>query len=164
MCLHGAAASISCDDYKSILVRRQEHFDFDATMHLSFAPGEGEEAGLCIYMSNKHHYEIALTKLDGEQCLSIRRQIGKLKAIEEKVPYEGNEVVLQLNGRRREYNFSYSKDGKEFTTLGGGESQYLSTEAGGCFTGNVIGLYASGNGKEAKNDAYVTKFTYKAVK
>jgi len=115
-------------------------------------------------MSNRHHYEIALTKLDGEQCLIIRRQIGKLKAIEEKMPYEGNEVILQLNGRRREYNFSYSKDGKEFTILGGGESQYLSTEAGGCFTGNVIGLYASGNGKEAKNDAYVTKFTYKAVK
>ena len=162
--LHGAAASISCDDYKSILVRRQEHFDFDATMHLNFTPAEGEEAGLCIYMSNKHHYEIALTKIDGEQCLIIRRQIGKLKAIEEKVPYEGSDVVLQLNGRRREYNFSYSKDGKEFTTLGGGESHYLSTEAGGCFTGNVIGLYASGNGKEAENDAYVTKFTYKAVK
>ena len=61
-------------------------------------------------------------------------------------------------------HFSYSKDGTEFTVLGGGESQYLSTEAGGCFTGNVIGLYASGNGKEAKQDAYVTKFTYKAVK
>lgn len=164
LCLHGTAASISCDDYKSIVVRRQEHFDFDATMYLSFAPEEGEEAGLCIYMSNKHHYEIALTKLDGEQCLILRRQIGKLKAIEEKVPYSGHEVVLQLNGRRTEYNFSYSRDGKEFITLGGGESNYLSTEAGGCFTGNMIGLYASGNGKEAKQDAYVTKFTYRAVK
>ena len=164
LCLHGNAASISCDDYKSILVRRQEHFDFEATMHLEFSPAEGEEAGLTIYMSNLHHYEIALTKLDGEQCLIIRRQIGKLKAIEEKVPYAGSEVILKLIGRREEYNFAYSADGTDFTILGGGESQYLSTEAGGCFTGNMIGLYASGNGKEAKNDAHVTKFTYKAKK
>lgn len=164
LCLHGNAASISCDDYKSIVVRRQEHFDFEATMHLEFSPEEGEEAGLTIYMSNLHHYEIALTKLDGEQCLIIRRQIGKLKAIEEKIPYEDSKVVLKLIGRREEYSFAYSADGTNFTTLGGGESQYLSTEAGGCFTGNMIGLYASGNGKEAKNDAHVTKFTYKAIK
>ena len=164
LCLHGNAASISCDDYKSILVRRQEHFDFESTMHLEFSPEEGEEAGLTIYMSNLHHYEIALTKLDGEQCLIIRRQIGKLKAIEEKVPYAGSEVVLKLIGKREEYNFAYSANGTDFTILGGGESQYLSTEAGGCFTGNMIGLYASGNGKEAKNDARVTKFTYKAIK
>ena len=160
VCLHGAAASISCDEHKAILVRRQEHFDFDATMNLEFIPDENEEAGLCIYMSNQHHYEIALTKLQGEQCLILRRQIGKLKAIEAKVPYAKNEVVLRLNGRRHTYDFSYSEDGVNFVELGGGESQYLSTEAGGCFTGNVIGLYASGNGKEAKQNAYVRRFSY----
>ena len=161
--LHGAAASVCDDTYKTILVRRQEHFDFEATMYLNFAPAEGEEAGLSIYMNNQHHYDIALTKLDGEQCLIIRRQIGKLKAMEAKIPYNGNEVVLKLNGSREEYALSYSKDGEEFTKLGCGESQYLSTEVGGCFTGNMIALYASGNGKEATQDTYVTKFTYRAL-
>lgn len=161
--LHGAAASVCEDTYKTILVRRQEHFDFEAVMNLSFAPAEGEEAGLSIYMNNQHHYDIALTKLDGEQCLIIRRQIGKLKAMEAKVPYDEKEVVLKLNGSKEEYALSYSKDGNEFTILGSGESQYLSTEVGGCFTGNMIALYASGNGKEAENDAYVTKFVYKAL-
>ncbi len=164
LCLHGAAASISCDDCKTMLVRRQEHFEFEAAMWLSFEPAEGEEAGLCIYMNNKHHYEIALTKSEGEQCLILRRQIGKLKAVEAKVPYDKREVVLKLAGKREEYLFSYSSDGKEFCPLGGGESRYLSTEVGGAFTGNMIGLYASGNGKEAKTDAYITKFTYKEVK
>ena len=164
LCLHGAAASISCDDYKTILVRRQEHFEFDAVMHLRFSPDEGEEAGLCIYMNNRHHYEIALTKLEGEQCLILRRQIGSLKAVEARVPYAENEVMLALNGKRDYYGFSYSADGEKFTELGGGESQYLSTEAGGCFTGNYIGIYASGNGREAENDAYVRKFTYTVVK
>jgi len=164
LCLHGAAAPISGDDYKTILVRRQEHFDFEATMKLSFVPGEGEEAGLCIYMNNRHHYEIALTNAAGERCIILRRQIGSLKAVEAKVPYAGTEVILKLSGKKDFYSFSYSTDGREFTELGGGESQYLSTEAGGCFTGNFIGMYASGNGKEAENDAHVTRFTYRSLK
>lgn len=163
LCLKGAAASLDKDEYKTLLVRRQEHFDFDATMELSFAPGEREEAGICIYMNNRHHYEAALTKLEGKQYLILRRQIGTLKAVEAKMPYEGTEVVLRLNGRREAYHFSYSTDGSTFTEMGGGESQYLSTEAGGCFTGNFIGLYASGNGKKAEQAAYVKRFTYRAV-
>ncbi|MBO5353954.1 MAG: glycoside hydrolase family 43 protein [Lachnospiraceae bacterium] len=164
LCLKGAAASLDKDDYKTLLVRRQEHFDFEAEMQLSFAPEEGDEAGICIYMNNRHHYEAALTKQDGEKYLILRRQIGKLKAVEAKIPYEGTEVVLKLSGRRESYRFSYCADGKEFKELGSGESQYLSTEAGGCFTGNFIGLYATGNGKEAERAAYVRGFTYKAVR
>ena len=163
LCLHGAAAAISSDEYKTILVRRQEHFDFEATMHLSFSPEEGEEAGITIYMNNRHHYELALTKEQGENCLILRRQIGKLEAVEAKIPYDSTEVVLKLSGRRESYDFSYSVDGTGFRPVGGGESWYLSTEAGGCFTGNFIGLYASGNGTVAKNNAYVRKFTYRAV-
>ena len=162
LCLKGAAASLQEDTYKTLLVRRQEHFDFDAKIELSFAPEENEEAGLCIYMNNRHHYEIALTKQDGKQYLILHRQIGKLQAVEAKVLCEETKVVLQLSGTREYYHFSYSTDGKEFTELGSGESQYLSTEAGGCFTGNFIGLYASGNGKEAKQPAYVRSFSYKA--
>ncbi len=164
LCLKGAAASLEKDEYKTLLVRRQEHFAFEADMLLSFAPGENEEAGICIYMNNLHHYEAALTKQKGIQYLILRRQIGKLKAVEAKIPYEGTEVVLKLSGRRESYQFSYSADKKVFTELGNGESQYLSTEVGGCFTGNFIGLYASGNGKEAGQAAYVRHFSYKAVK
>ncbi len=162
--LHGNEAPISSDDCKAMLVRRQEHFDFDAAMYLSFIPEEGEEAGIAIYMNNRHHYELALTKERGETVLILRRQIGSLQAVEQRIPYAGSEVVLQLNGRRNFYGFSYSTDGTEFHYAGGGESQYLSTEAGGCFTGNFIGIYASGNGKEAKNDAVVTRFSYRAVR
>lgn len=163
LCLKGAAPSLEEDACKTLLVRRQEHFGFEAEMELSFIPGEGDEAGICIYMNNRHHYEAALTKRDGETYLILRRQIGKLKAVEAEIPYEGTEVTLRLSGRREEYRFSYSADGTGFTELGSGESQYLSTEAGGCFTGNFIGLYAAGNGKKAEQAAYVRSFTYKAV-
>ena len=40
---------------------------------------------------------------------------------------------------------------------------YLSNLKDACI-GGVIGLYASGNGKEAENDAHITKFTYKVMK
>ena len=38
--------------------------------------------------------------------------------------------------------------------IGEGEAQYLTTEVGGCFTGNYIGLYAS------KGEALFTEFSY----
>lgn len=165
-----AKTGLSEDEEKAILVRRQEHFGFATTVEYKFAPEEKEEAGLTIYMNPKHHYEIALTKLEGKQCVILRRQIGSLKAVEEIHPYQGEDIVLKLTGTKERYEFSYAakqeaeeKGEAAFTTIGGGETWYLSTETGGCFTGNYIGIYASANGAESENRACATAYTYEAV-
>ena len=44
--------------------------------------------------------------------------------------------------------------------IGAGETQYLTTEAGGCFTGNYIALYASGNGTDMTAPAKFRRFSY----
>lgn len=145
--LHGNEAAIWDDEEKAILCRRQEHMDFCTETELSFTPDqEKEEAGLAIYMNNRHHYEVALTMLGGERCLILRRQIGTLKAIEKAIPYTKGRVTLRLKGTKETYSFAYKPEGEDsFTEIGKGETGYLSTEAGGCFTGNYIALYASGN-------------------
>ena len=154
--LHGNENDLSSSNVKSILCRRQEHFDFTAqlTLCMETIPENGE-SGLAIYMNNRHHYEIAMTMIHQKRCLIIRRQIGRLNAVENIIEYENNTVILQLTGSREEYTFAYCSSEQELpVTIGSGEAQYLTTEVGGCFTGNYIAIYAT------DADAICKKFVY----
>ncbi len=164
LALYGNEISVSEDDYKAILCRRQEHIEFIAETLLQYNPEEGSEAGITIYMNNLHHYEAAITCINGEKAIIIRRQIGTLKAVEKIINYSGNSVIFRLAGNKSFYSFSYSENGTDFSDIGSGETGYLSTEVGGCFTGNYIGLYASGNGKKITKPAIFKKFSYKSIK
>ncbi len=157
MILHGNQYSLSDNMPKSILCRRQEHFDFTAQLVLSMKMiPEGGEAGISVYMNNRHHYEAAMTMKNQKHCLITRRQIGKLTAIENIIAYDNETVILQLTGSRDEYHFSFlSDETASAISIGSGETQYLTTETGGCFTGNYIAIYA------ANANAVCKKFVYK---
>ena len=158
--------TLSDDKPKAILVRRQEHFHFTATATLTLeSVNAGSEAGITIYMNNRHHYEAALSTVgNGEYFLILRRRIGSLQAVEARIPFHCNTVQFILTGDKNHYTFSYldvkpasaafpgAVDASVF--IGEGEAQYLTTEVGGCFTGNYIGLYAS------KGEALFTEFSY----
>lgn len=164
--------TLSDDKPKAILVRRQEHFHFTATATLTLeSVNAGSEAGITIYMNNRHHYEAALSTVgNGEYFLILRRCIGSLQAVEARIPFHCNTVQFILTGDKNHYTFSYldvkpdenpmpasaafpgAVDAPVF--IGEGEAQYLTTEVGGCFTGNYIGLYAS------KGEALFTEFSY----
>ena len=47
--------------------RRQQHFDCAARTLLDFDPAsDNEEAGLAVYMNERHHYEIAVVAMRGQ--------------------------------------------------------------------------------------------------
>lgn len=162
--LCGNAVSLSEDAPKTWLGRRQEHFCCEAEVKLSFVPTKnGEEAGLTIYMNPAHHYEIAKTMLDGKACVILRRRIGSLQAIETVVPCDAEHLTLRLVCTRERYEFFFSAAESAMTSVGSGETNYLTTEAGGCFTGNYIALFASGNGTDCANAALVHEFRYTPV-
>ena len=159
--LHGNGVSLWEDAPKAWLGRRQEHFCCTAETALAFVPGqEGEEAGLTVYMNPGHHYEIARTMRDGVDCIILRRRIGALCAVEKAVPCHGGTVTLRLSCDRYWYRFAFAEDGGAMQEIGAGETQYLTTEAGGCFTGNYIALYASGNGTDMTAPAKFRRFSY----
>ena len=132
-------------------VRTELHFNREKDM---------EEAGLTIYMNHQHHYEVALTQLDGLKCLIVRRQIGSLWKIENVINYESDLVFLEIEANKENYIFKFSKDGVEYNEIGQGETAYLTTEVGGAFTGNYFGLYTTGNGKNCTNGAIFKNFEY----
>lgn len=146
--MHGNEVSLWEDAPKAWLGRRQEHFCCTVEADLHFIPQqEGEEAGLTVYMNPAHHYEIARIMRDGRDCVILRRRIGGLCAVEQVLPYSDETMTLRLECDRDRYRFSFRTADGTVQPVGSGETQYLTTEAGGCFTGNYIALYASGNGK-----------------
>ncbi len=162
--LLGNAVSLSEDAPKTWLGRRQEHITCTAQMTMQFSPKEdGEEAGLTIYMNPGHHYEIAYTRMGGQNVVILRRRIGSLQAIEAKIPCAANHLTLYLACNRERYAFSYAADEGDLIPVGSGETSYLTTEVGGCFTGNFIAMYASGNGKNCTVTAEVTSFNYDPI-
>lgn len=159
--LFGNENGLSSTDSVAWIGRRQEHIDCAARTQLHFQRKQnGEAAGITIYMNNRHHYEVALTQIDDKGYIIFSRRIGSLWRVEKQIPYGKDDVILELHCSREYYSFWYGKTKDELNFLGKGETDYLTTEVGGTFTGNYIGLYATGNGNKCKEGAIFKWFEY----
>lgn len=161
LCLYGNANRLKDADTLAWIGRRQQHHVSETCVTLSFpASQEGEEAGLTVFMNNRHHYEAALCFENQKRKLIFRRQIGSLQRVEAEVDYAPERVRFKLTSDREFYVISYQAADGTWKELGRGETQYLTTEVGGRFTGNYIALYASGNGSPCKNGAVFSDYSY----
>jgi len=160
LCLHGNERSLKDPARLAWIGRRQKHHVCRARVTLSFpCVQEGEEAGITIYMNDRHHYEAALTCKDGERKILFRRQIGSLVGAEV-LPTPGALVTFLMEADQKMYRFSIQNPDGSRTSLGQGEVRYLTTEVGGAFTGNYIALYSCGNGQKCQTEAVFTDFSY----
>lgn len=161
--LYGNEHTLSEADTVAWIGRRQQHHNSKTRVTLEFNPTRnGEEAGVTVFMNNRHHYEVALMMKEGVRKLIFRRQIGTLWKIENEMKWNEGEVtiVVESSKEREMYTFSYLlADGQE-KLIGTGETAYLTTEVGGSFTGNYIALYASGNGNRCLAPAIFKNYRY----
>lgn len=169
--LYGTKNPIISSDEVAWVGYRQKHHEFTAKIYMNFKNlDEGSEAGLTIYMNNKHHFELFTAVIDGDKWLVFRRRIGSLIREDRISMLTDDDIKIKLEalkGKNGEnlYRFSYNENGEWFEA-GEGDADYLTTEVGGRFTGNYIALYASGNGKNSKSAVRFDSFDYvgKAVK
>ncbi|MBN1867936.1 glycoside hydrolase family 43 protein [Candidatus Sumerlaeota bacterium] len=161
--LHGSAVTLDDVASPAFVCRRQQHFRFRAATLLDFIPREeNEEAGLTVFANEKHHYEIALARIEGKRHAIVRRRIGDLTAIvaREAVGEEGP-VRLEMSGDETLYRFSCCLPGeREPRVLATAMTRYLTTEVAGGFTGAMIGLYATGRGRPCDAPADFDWFDY----
>lgn len=165
LCLHGSGITLNDIDSPALIARRQQHFDCIVRTKLEFYPvNEGEEAGLTVFYNNEHHYEIAVTRMDGLNQVIVRRRIGDLSAVVAQEPLMEKSLVLIIKADKYQYAFGYSRDSSAEKFLCQGGTQYVSTEATKIsFTGVYFGLYATGNGKRCSVPAYFDWFDYEIL-
>jgi len=157
----GSASTLDTIDLPSFVGRRQVAFEGHVATLLDFpSTAANEEAGLTVFMNERHHYEIAVT---GERCVIVRRRIGSLACEVARARFEQMPLVLRIDSTADTYTFSYHVDGEAPHLLAKAETRYLSTEVAGGFTGVFWGLYATGNGQLCRTPAYFDWFEHSSV-
>lgn len=133
---------------------RQRHFHVQATAVLEFSPAEeAVEAGLTVFHTNEHHYDLIVTRRGGKRAAVLRRTVGDMQVESAPVtlPDEGK-LTLRVEAEKLAYRFYAGGAEDALALIGQGRSQLLSTEMMlGTFTGCFIGLFAQGQpGAKAK--------------
>ncbi len=138
---------------------RQRHFDVTADAVMTFAPTEGAEAGITVFHTNEHHYDLLVTEREGRRAAILRRRAGDMQVESAPVflPEEGD-ISLRIKADRLHYEFFAGAVGRELQKVGEGRTQLLSTEMMfGTFTGCFLGMACQGKmGARAR----FTRFTY----
>ena len=162
LCLKGSPVTLDEIDSPAFVGRRQQHVDCCASALLDFAPQhDGEEAGLTVLMNHRHHYEIALTRLDGRRTVIVRRRIGDLQAVVAREPAPDGPVTLIVKADTGKYAFSFASGDGTPRALAEAETRYVSKEVAGGFTGVYLGMYATGNGRRSSGVAGFDWFEYR---
>ncbi|MDR1344914.1 MAG: glycoside hydrolase family 43 protein [Tannerellaceae bacterium] len=146
----------------SFLGRRQTEHSFTATTLLDFhSSSDNEEAGITLIQNNTHHYDLTFRKKGDQNVIQLRVRLGSLSHIVAEHSIAGSQTLLRIKGSPLQYSFHFADPGNgEYTEIGRLDTRYLSTEVAGGFTGVMIGLYASSNGKPTKAKAYYDWFDY----
>jgi xylan 1,4-beta-xylosidase len=139
----------------SDLGRKQTSFHFKAETIMEFNPsGENQETGLTTFLNDKHHYDFFVAMRNGSRCLFVRKTVGDIVCEVTKVKLEAGSVILRIIADAEKYQFQFSTgQAKEYTTVATGLTQYLGTELASTWTGVVIAMYATGNGKKSAQPA-----------
>ncbi len=147
----------------SFVGRRQTEHRFKASTAVELlSDTENEEAGISLIQNNTHHYDLLLKRKGDKYVVQLSVFVGSLKYVAaEKLIGQGH-TTLKVTGTPLSYAFSYlNPETGLYEELKQLDTRYLSTEVAGGFTGVMIGLYASSNGKPTKAKAFFDWFDYK---
>ncbi len=143
--LTGSAATLDDLELTALVGRRQQHFQCDVTTGLDYQPADGDgEAGLTVLMNERHHYDLFVTRIEGQRQVVVRRRIGSLVAVVGQAPLDDGLVTLRIQADQEWYQFFYAVGTQALRLLASGETRYLSTEVAGGFTGVYFAMYAHG--------------------
>lgn len=158
--------------------RRQQHLSFEASVRLSFDPKDNESAGLVILQAMNHQLKLECFTEEGTRYLravlvtteaNTHAHLPGFRAeTEEKelkrIPLEGDETVLGVRACNELYQLLFGDSEETLEpfceTV---DSRLLNPPSIGTFTGMMIGLFASGNGQESRNEAVFRHFCYKEL-
>jgi len=139
--------------------RRQTARRCRASADLRFDPGPGEEAGLVVLKDESHHYQVGVTRQDGDRVALVRLRIGDATEVVGRRSVDESTTLEIKAGADSRADYQFHADGNR---LGTASARYLSTEVAGGFTGVYVGCYATGNGDRCETPARFEHFAYES--
>jgi xylan 1,4-beta-xylosidase len=146
----------------SLLAQRITEFTYSAFTKLEFNPAENEEAGFIAMYNNLRNFRLVKTLEKGVAVVKLYRvkegdeELVAVQSVEE------GAVILGVKANRLEYQFYFGKDENQLKKIGDVQDATVNASQSGIdFTGPMVGIYASSNGKESSNVAVFDWFEYK---
>lgn len=153
--LHGTEVTLDQVASPTFLGIRQRDFNMNLEVSVSIDDGE---AGITVYSCENEHYEAAVRKtVDGYEAL-LRLNIGGIRQIQKVQKLSENKARFHISCDGQQYTFRVTAEDEAGvalaeTSLGSGQTKYVSKEVSEGFTGVLLGMYAVGD-----NTAEFTKF------
>ncbi|PSJ38462.1 glycoside hydrolase 43 family protein [Sphingomonas deserti] len=135
----------------SLLGRRQQHLNAEASTALRFVPRrEGDEAGLAAIQNDEFWFFLSVSQKGGERVVKLERRAGGTDPADgveiAAAPLAGDPdapVYLRIRARGAEYDFFYATREGDWRPLREGEDgRILSTRVAGGFVGTFFGVHA----------------------
>lgn len=163
----GEGAVRSEENFVSCLARRriQPHCRFACRMR--FVPRGSESAGVAVFQAMNHQLHLELAREGETSVLRLLRftadyelppYIPGFSAVTKRellasVPWEGEEIVLEMELDGNDYIFRFGGDETQLRELARADGAAINPEKVGCMVGEMLGLYASANGAGSDNRA-----------
>ena len=163
--LHGRPEKLETGKQVAFVGRRQTEMHASFAALMEFIPeSENEEAGISVFVSNNFHYDFYKTVRDGNHVVALRKCVGDITTESHSAVLERPHARLQLRVvvESTYYQFEYREDGKDWVTLGTGIAQTIATEVADVWSGTLLALYSTGNGKPCVSPADFAWVAYKA--
>ncbi|MBO7374160.1 MAG: glycoside hydrolase family 43 protein [Oscillospiraceae bacterium] len=155
------------ENYVSYLARRrlQPHCRFACLM--AFTPQGGESAGIAVTQAMNHQIHLQLSQSNGQKKLELLLFTADYdlppyipgfasvtnSSLIASAPWEVDEVVLEMELLENDYIFRFGQDERHMAELGRVDGALINPEKVGCMVGEMLGVFASGNGTDSENAA-----------
>jgi len=147
----------------SLVCRRQQHMSFTARTVIEFAPGDGETAGMVLLQSDRYHYRMEYAGEGGKTLVRLIKCEDGKETVINSIPWHSERFEMVISARGQDFCFSFGDGEQKIVLAENVDGRILSTDVAGGFVGTTIGLYASSNGKESRNQADFDLFEYRPV-
>ena len=128
--------------------------------------GKGS-AGIAVVQAMNHQYHLQLAQAEGRTRLELLRftadydlppYIPGFRSVTNRsllasAPWDSAEIVLEMELNENDYIFRFGPDEQHLTELARADGALINPEKVGCMVGEMLGVFASGNGTAVENRA-----------
>ncbi|MES2730239.1 MAG: family 43 glycosylhydrolase, partial [Bacteroidota bacterium] len=133
---------------------RQKEMIGECTTELEFLPTtDREEAGITAFQNSKYHYDLFVTLRNGKKVAVLRKSVGDMVVEAASIPVQGKRIKFKISADLDKYTFRVADESGAWKELGTGNANLISTEVAQVWSGVLLGMYSTGNGKACKNPA-----------
>ena len=136
----------------AMLVKRQQHNDFQAAAAMEYEPGfNGDEAGLIVTQNERFSYLLLKERQEDGLWISCFRVAGGVRERIAQKPVKAGRLYLYLEGGEGTYSFYYGYQEGEMLPLAlSQDGSLLSTLVADGFVGAYLGVYGARSQEEGE--------------